>query len=1098
MLSSGATDVRACPPPATLESFALNGASDAALESHMGGCPACAAMVEEIRENRRFLDNAAPILRAALECGAISGNDQSPAAVPGYELIEEIGRGGQGVVYRALQISTQRPVAVKFLLGGNLALPRQLARFEREIELAARLRHPCTVTVFESGCTPAGDRYVSMEYIDGLPIDRYVRAHAASPPGSRAWTDWVVRLFVAIADGVGYAHERGVIHRDLKPSNILVDAQQQPRVLDFGLARPVIAHTDGEQAATTREFVGTPAFAAPEQLSRPTDTATTASDVYALAVTLYVALTGQHPYPCDGPLVEVARHVCSTPPTPPSRHLPRIPRDLETVILRGLDKVPTRRYANARDFGADLSSYLRGDPIAARRDSTLYVLWRLASRHRVPASAAAILLATVLLATIGLSLLARDLDQARRDAEAALSESTVRRGRLMAKTGDALRAESLLWREAFRAGLRADDRACFTGEPQALRSAWSLAEYYSRVPKRFSAALTAPAVALWIESNAVCALDQEGVRWTWSLAGQLLERTPPRWPRVSDALFVASERGGFIAAWDENTLTVHDLERGETHARALRRDRWTLSALSEDGRWLAAVAPRENGDLLIVDTRGAGPPLRFPDQATGANFDIAPRSGALLVGTGQGPGLQVFVRAGPQWDIVERIGAPQVAVRGKIAVRHQKRTSDGRFVAASAGGTLVLIDTETRESQMRYLSAAIVSLQFADADRALVTSTFDGVIRRHRLPDLAPSVEVPMFMVGSTAAASADAALLAARAHSQVCLFDGQARPWLERISASDSTLAGLAVAPDGLLACGDGSGTLHLLSRASPSRITVRAHSTEINAVAFSPDAAEIATGGADGLIRLWNRDGTPVRTVAALPGRVWSVEYSPNGRMLAAGADGGLIGIWALDGEPAERWIRCRADRVPSVSFSPQGRWLAAATLADGPAADRDGAVVCEVDSGRLVQRFSAHNQWVRAVAWSADGRRLATGGDDRSVEIWESGTWRRLHRIEGIPWSVFDLQFHPAGRVLWVAGRGGELLVLDPEAGTEISTLEVNQSSIFSLAATPDGMTLFTGGEDPGIGVVHLDRLQHYIRGNEDYWRRQLAEAALAEPR
>jgi serine/threonine protein kinase/Tfp pilus assembly protein PilF len=381
------------------------------MRTHAMGCEACAEALEEIRENLRFLGHAAGMLADAIDSpGALAARHTThtpPTSVRGFDLLEEINRGGQGVVYRAVQTATKRPAAVKMLLGGAFATERQRQRFEREIEIAARLRHPNIVSVFESGTASDGCPFVAMEFVEGVPLDRFVRdRHADSRRSDRARIDEAVRLVGMIASGVGHAHTSGVIHRDLKPSNILVESSGNPRVLDFGLARPLDA---SRNVSTTHEFVGTPAFASPEQLGGDPALVDARADVYALGLILYNTLTGRHPYPCDGTIAELARHAITTEPTPPSRHVSRLPMDVETITLKCLSKDRTRRYANASALASDIEDYLHGRPISARRDSTMYVLQRLAMKHRIPAIACVLVAITIVASTVTLAVLAKDL-----------------------------------------------------------------------------------------------------------------------------------------------------------------------------------------------------------------------------------------------------------------------------------------------------------------------------------------------------------------------------------------------------------------------------------------------------------------------------------------------------------------------------------------------------------------------------------------------------------------------------------------------------------------------------------------------------------------
>lgn len=308
------------------------------------------------------------------------------AEIEGYELQEEIHRGGQGVVYRAIQLGTKRQVALKVLLEGPFASETARRRFEREVELAASLRHANIVTILDSGISH-GRYFFAMEYVDGVRLDRYL---AQRRPDARQ----TLALLATVCEAVNFAHQRGVIHRDLKPSNILVDPDGQPRVLDFGLAKPV--HESGSNDETiqllsiTGQILGTVAYMSPEQAAGTTDV-DVRSDVYSLGVVFYESLLGQPPYPVTGPLAEVLSRIAQSDPTPPRQLRARAPLgaivgdELETILLKALEKSPARRYQTAGDLARDLRHLLAGEPIEAKRASGLYMLRKTLKRHKIEA-----------------------------------------------------------------------------------------------------------------------------------------------------------------------------------------------------------------------------------------------------------------------------------------------------------------------------------------------------------------------------------------------------------------------------------------------------------------------------------------------------------------------------------------------------------------------------------------------------------------------------------------------------------------------------------------------------------------------------------------
>jgi serine/threonine protein kinase len=353
-----------CPSGAQIEAHVRGDASGGPVGAHLETCERCRGRAERARADLGLLGR----LREA----SVRATD-STAHVPGYRIESELRRGGQGVIYRAVQETTRRAVALKLLAGGRAASARDRKRFEREIELVSRLRHPFVVTVFDSG-ESRDEPWYAMELVDGRPLDEWVRER---DPTMRA----KLELFARVCDGVAYAHRRGVIHRDLKPANILVDAEEQPRILDFGAARET-ATTTAMRVTAPGEFLGTLAYAAPEQLRGDGDEVDTRTDVYALGLVLYELLTGDLP---RGRATNVAEIVASSADgaiEPPSRRAPGIDADLDAIVMRALEPDRNARYGSAEALERDVAHHLAGEPVDARERGTWFHLRRQLVRHR--------------------------------------------------------------------------------------------------------------------------------------------------------------------------------------------------------------------------------------------------------------------------------------------------------------------------------------------------------------------------------------------------------------------------------------------------------------------------------------------------------------------------------------------------------------------------------------------------------------------------------------------------------------------------------------------------------------------------------------------
>jgi tetratricopeptide (TPR) repeat protein len=311
------------------------------------------------------------------------GRQKGWPEIPGYEVIGKLGEGGMGIVYKARQRGLNRLVAVKMIVGGKQAQVDHLARFRVEAEAVARLRHPNILQIYDIGEVD-GSPFLSLELLEGGDLDdRLTGRPQPGQPGAR--------LVSTLARAVQAAHQAGIIHRDLKPSNILFNDEGIPKITDFGLAKRL--ESDSRQTETG-QILGTPSYMAPEQARGHTKDVGPAADTYALGAILYQVLTGRPPFMGETPM-ETLRQVIADDPVPPSRLVPRLPRDLETICLKCLQKEPRKRYASAQDLADDLDRYGSGNTIKARRTPVWERGWKWSRRRPLAAMAVAASIVTV-------------------------------------------------------------------------------------------------------------------------------------------------------------------------------------------------------------------------------------------------------------------------------------------------------------------------------------------------------------------------------------------------------------------------------------------------------------------------------------------------------------------------------------------------------------------------------------------------------------------------------------------------------------------------------------------------------------------------------
>jgi serine/threonine protein kinase len=923
-----------------------------------------------------------------------------------FRLLKRLGQGGFGEVWLASDDHLGREVALK--------LPRAAGTDSEnllfEARTAARLQHPNIVSVFEVG-EETGQVYIASELIDGLTLRDFLTA--GRPSIVRC-----VQLLLPVARALHFAHQHGVVHRDIKPANILLDKAGEPYIADFGIAKT--AAFDPLQPPEG-QVVGTARYMSPEQAGGRTQATDARSDIYALGVTLFEMLTGETPFRGNNSAV-LFQKVSDDPPSPRTFDI-RIPRDLETICLKCLERDPDKRFATAQDLADELVRFSSGEPIRSRPISRVERTWRWCRKRPAISGLLASTILSLAAGLIGVSTFWRKAEANASAARLSLYHSWLNLAANHLDNGDILGVRDILSRIA--------------ADPEMSRFRGFAWGYFDTVLRPLHSVANAggavEAVALSRDGGLSAAIGEGGEVRVWDSRTNDLIRTlagDPEQPFQSvefsptDARLATGGKDGFVRLWEP--LAGERMVREMRHGPRIRRVRF-----SPDGRRVLSVGNKGAVRLWEAATGNKLAEIPTGQQAVPSDARFSADGGTLFVATEAG---QVRV-----WDVEAAVGQGTGEV--PVPIRQFTLRPNLRCLAVSRDGTLI------------------------------AAGDFNGVLTTR-------SLSTDEVLSGQMAWGRMDALEFVAGTHivavaandGQMHFYDIDSRQEQQVHDTHGLTVGTLAASADGRgLVLGSGDGSVTILR---PEGLDVpevlwygeqpdpeeedRTDSPPVRSLQCLPDGHRVVAAYDSAEMRVWDlKTGrwTPLPGDPERTGRLLVLQ--PGGGLLATVWNKPVVTLWNAETLQIERELPTQPTGAVAIGFSPSGRLFGCAGRG-GPLVLYDAG-----DWSKSVREIAAGPSEVAAIALAADDRTVAVARVARTVELVDlaSGTTRQVIPLDEVPTA---LAYCPDG-TLAIATGAGDLLFWDPARGQTRAKIKGHTGRIHGLAVLPHSTTLVSAGRD-----------------------------------